>query len=86
MSRNSIKAIDLCCRVLNWNDSLENAYDDEREDWTRKRDRELMKLRKVMAKVTQEEFLAGRWGHTPIHKRVEQWNEMKAWCEGEMII
>jgi len=30
-----------------------------------------MKFRKVMAKVTQEEFLAGQWRHTPMHKRVE---------------
>jgi hypothetical protein len=82
MSRNSIKAVDLFCRVLNWNNSLENAYDDEVERWTMKRDRELMKLRNVMGKVTLEEFSAGRWGNTPMQKRVEQWDEMKALCEG----
>jgi hypothetical protein len=78
MSRNSIKAVDLFCRVANWNDSLENAYADEVERWTMKRDRQLTRFRNVMAKVTREEFLAGRWGNTPMTKRVEQWNEMRA--------
>jgi hypothetical protein len=83
MSRNTIKAVDLFCRVANWNNSLENAYADEVERWTKKRDRELTRLSTIMAKITREEYLAGRWGNTPMQKRIEQWNEMKACSEGK---
>jgi hypothetical protein len=76
MSHNTIKAIDLFCRVAHWNSSLKNAHNDEVKDWTGKRDRELMKFRKAMAKITLQEFLAGRWGNTSMEKRMEQWEEM----------
>jgi hypothetical protein len=82
MSRNSLKAIDLYCRVLNWNGSLENAYDEEIERWTELRDRELKKFRDAMSKVTLDEFLAGRWGNVSIENRMKQWDEMKAMAEG----
>jgi hypothetical protein len=82
MSRNAIKAVDLYCRVLNWNESLKNAYDDEIERWTEKRDRELKKIREAMSKVTLDEFLGGRWGSVSIENRMKQWNEMKAMAEG----
>lgn len=77
MSRNSIKAVDLFCRILNWNNSIENSYEDERPRWTKQRDRHLAKFRKVMAKITQDEFLAGRGAS------LETWNEMKALMEDD---
>jgi hypothetical protein len=60
MSRNSPKAIDLYCSVLNWNDSLANGYPNEINRWTTQRDRKLAAFRKVMAKVTLDDFLSGR--------------------------
>jgi hypothetical protein len=71
MSRNSIKAVDLYICAANWNDSLKIAYPDKFKAWAKKRDRVLARFRKVMAKVTKEEFLAGRWGPTPMPKRAE---------------
>jgi hypothetical protein len=71
VSRNTIKALDLYCQVLNWNESLKNAHDDERPRWTVQRDHVLTKFRAAMTKITQEEFLKGRGA------RLETWNKMK---------
>jgi hypothetical protein len=78
MSRNSVKAVDLYCSVRNWNDSLANAYPNEIERWTAQRDRKLAAFRKIMAKVTLDEFLSGRWGSCPMHQRLAQWGDMQA--------
>ena len=82
MSRNSIKAVDLYCSVANWNDSLENAYPDEIKRWTAQRDRKLAAFRKVMAKVTLDDFLSGRWGSCPMHRRLAEWADMQATAAG----
>jgi hypothetical protein len=78
MSRNSIKAVDLFADVLNWDGSIKNAFDDEVAGWTSKRNEALAKFRKAMSKITKEEFLAGRWGNTPMKMRTRQWDEMAA--------
>jgi len=82
MSYKSIRAIDLFIRVRRLKDLEESSalhsFVGESKRWAAERGRELMKFRSVMAKVTQEEFLAGRWGHTPMQKRMRQWNKMKA--------
>jgi hypothetical protein len=78
MSRSSIKAIDAYCKVCNWDDALKNAYPDEIERWTKKRDRYLKKLRQALTEATREEYLRGRWGYTPMGTRIAQWNEMIA--------
>lgn len=71
MSSRSIRAIDLFCEVCNWNHSLANAYPEEVENWTRKRDRKLAQFRRAFAKVTKEEFMRGRGACE------KDWNEMR---------
>jgi hypothetical protein len=78
MSTASIKAIDAYCDVCNWDDSLKNAFPEEIEPWTRRRDRYLRQLRKALAQTTREEFLRGRWAGTPMQDRITQWNRMVA--------
>jgi hypothetical protein len=82
MSRNSLKAIDLYCAVINWNNSLANAYPSEIKRWTAQRDRKLAAFRKVMAKVTLDDFLSGRWGSCPLHQRLAEWADMQAMASG----
>lgn len=76
MSARSLKAVDLYCRVMNEDDQLQHAYPEELPRWTRERDRVLKKFRTVMAKVTKEEFLSGRWSNTPMQERLAQWDAM----------
>jgi len=82
MSRNSIKAVDLYCSVANWNDSIATAYPNEIERWTAQRDRKLAAFRKVMAKVTLNDFLSGRWASCPMDMRLAQWADMQAMAAG----
>ena len=85
---NIIKAIDLHCKVLNWDNSVSNAFPDEVARWSRIRDRHLEKFRSAMVKITREEFLGARWldrrfaSHiTPMEDRIKQWDEMQARAE-----
>jgi hypothetical protein len=82
MTRHSIKAVDLYCSVANWNDSIAKAYPDEIERWTAQRDRKLASFRKVMVKVTLDDFLSGRWGSCPMHRRLAEWADMQAMAAG----
>jgi hypothetical protein len=56
MSRRTIRAVDLLCDVANWSAMLANAYPDEIERWTAKRDRKLAALRKTMSGFTPDDF------------------------------
>ena len=56
MSRRTTRACDLACSISNWNGSLRNAFADEVERWTRKRDKELAKLRLVVASFTPDDI------------------------------
>jgi len=76
MSRAVIRAIDADCAVRNWDNSLEHAFPEEVESWTRIRDRHLKRLRKALTQITREEFLRGRWCGTPMHERIAQWDCM----------
>jgi hypothetical protein len=72
------RTVDLFCRVINQNNLLAHAFDEEVEPWTKKRDRDLKRFRLAMTKITREQFLAARWGAAPIHYRLKQWDEMIA--------
>jgi len=78
MSRSSIKAVDVYCRVVNWDNALANCFPEERERWTQKRDKDLKRFRAALAKTTKEEFVRGRWGYTSMEQRIAQWDEMVA--------
>jgi hypothetical protein len=56
MSRRTIRACDLMCDVWNETQLLEHAFPEEVERWTRRRDRNLAKLRKVVASFTPEDI------------------------------
>ena len=70
MSRKSIKAIDAYCDVLNWDESLKNAHPVEFEFWKKRRDKSLVRLRILLAQISQEEFMRGR------DARIELWNQI----------
>jgi hypothetical protein len=82
MSKASIKAVDAYCDLLNWENSIPNCFPEERERWTQKRDRALAQFRAAMAKITQEEFLRGRWGSASMERRLAQWDDMVARAAG----
>jgi glycogen debranching enzyme len=70
MSSKSIRAIDLYCRVSNWNNSLQNAHPDEIERWTKERDKALTRFRKAFRNVSLAEFIDGRWNGKDIAHRI----------------
>jgi hypothetical protein len=71
------RAVDLFLGAVRRNKLLGHAQDEEdARVLTEYRDHALKRFRKAMGNVTQEKFLAARWGHTPMKQRLKQWEEM----------
>lgn len=92
MSRLGIRATDLMCRISNWNNLIEHNVAPpgsrfeavcvaENDRWRAKRDKEIVKLREILKRLTKEEYFNGRWDHASLWTKEAQWTAMQEICK-----